>query len=122
MTKNNYIGFKAWDLGFDAHMTFIYTGKMSEDEISLTKKLLHERGEVKALAIRNKIDMFGYGRVPVVTLWVTPALKQFRRELIAKGVPNPSKYKWNPHITLKLNHDDTITIPKYIKLTDLDIY
>lgn len=117
-----YVGLKALGMGFDAHLTLVYLGKIDFDTECRVKMIIEDIGPVTMPVIRDKIRMFGYGKVPVVTVIYPEELVYLREQLVDMGVPNPSDYSWNPHITIKLDHLSDIIIPKTIVLTNLGLY
>lgn len=124
----NYIGLQAVGMGFDAHMTLLYTGLLSPVQEAKVQGILTSLGprlKYKVFGMERKsIEMFGPNYdTPVITLHMREDLKDIRNELIAKGIPAPSEFtEWNPHITLKLNHPHTIEIPAIIRLVGLGLY
>lgn len=124
----SYIGLQAVGMGFDAHMTLLYTGYLSpvqEDKVERILSSLGPRLKYKVFNMERKsIKMFGPNHdIPVVTMHIREDLEEIREKLIKKGVPAPSDFeKFNPHITLKLNHPYTIEIPARIRLVGLGLY
>ncbi len=121
----SYIGLKAWDMGFDAHLTLIYTGKMSADREARTRFEMER--VTKGLnytfqALRRNIQMFGpLYNIPVLTVQPDQGLLILMKQL-QLHIPSKSQYKWNPHITLNLDSSETINLPHIIKLDRLNIY
>jgi 2'-5' RNA ligase len=126
MTKRlTYIGFKALGMGFDAHLTVIYTGRMNPEKEDKVRQLLDKvpMRDHYCDVQRKRIALFGPTlTTPVVLVEVPGSLLTVRDKLIEAGVPNPSQYKWNPHITLDIKTPGTITIPSTIILSNFDLY
>lgn len=124
----NYIGLRATNMGFDAHMTLLYTGHLSPvQELKVQRALdwIDSRLKYQVFNMdRKSIEMFGPNKdIPVLTLYPKDDLNEIRESLIGKGVPAPSAFaEFNPHITLKLNHNYTIEIPPRIRLVGLGLY
>lgn len=128
----NYIGFKALDMGFDAHLTMLYTGDLSFDQVrdiefALEHMSLKYNGD---WVERKALDLFGpidsdtlRATTPVVVVNVSENLKMLREILIDMEFPNPSEYPWNPHISLDFSSGmHTIKIPPMIRITNLGLY
>lgn len=121
----NYIGFKAWGLGFDAHMTLLYTGDLSpEDEKTVENTISRAvNSSFYSVATRQYLDLFGPDlNVPVLRVSVMDELLALREHFIAAGVPNPSEYHYNPHISLQFIENQPLVIPAYIRLSHLGLY
>lgn len=117
----NYIGYKAEGMGFDAHLTLLYTGDLDSPLLlKYAESLVDRYGHTDGLeVIRDEIIMFGTN--PVVLLEVPLMLTEIHN-LFVKHWPVVHSNAWRPHITIKYNHDDTILIPKRIRLHSLGVY
>lgn len=121
----NYIGFKAWGLGYDAHLTLIYTGDLSDQQVTELRTLLLKTvpSTFYSLAKRLEFAMFGPKHdVPVIKVECIEEVIILRESLLSYGVPNPSEWGWNPHITLQLTPEQPLVIPSIFKLSHLDVY
>ena len=120
-----YIGLKAQNMGFDAHLTVFYLGRnMNKEEVELVKALLFQIGTVDIVVERSKIEMFSKD-TPVVTVKSIPVLGDLymlRKAIEQSGFVSPSQYPFNPHISLRLNNGNDIHIPRFIKLNQLGLY
>ena len=126
--SKSYIGFKAMDMGFDAHVTMLYLGKLTPQEEAhcdsilslLTLKLMNNWAN--NWAMRDELKMFGPNNdIPVVTLEKSDYLSSIRSTL-ELTFNSPSEYGFNPHITLDLNGMHTIRIPTAIRLVQFGLY
>lgn len=125
--RGNYVGFKAMDMGFDAHLTIAYYGKLTEgEELRIKNFISHPLWYGPVYVVRDKLDLFGaWKSTPVLRVGVPDIIYQFHDELLAAI---PSEYHkddslpWTPHITLKFDKADIIHIPKVIQLNYLGIY
>lgn len=126
--KKNYVGFKAWDMGFDAHLTVLFTGELEPQKELILQDILHEIGPQTNYVYPHKIALFGPDNdIPVLRVQANESLFLLREQLIKWGVPNKSDYDFTPHITLKLPHRgeplfQTLHIPTIIKLSNLGYY
>lgn len=121
--RPSYVGFKALDMGFDAHLTVCYFGKDVAEETLLNIRQIVENPIWQGFLYvkREDIKLFGPdGEVPVVTVWVPIELKMLRKELEQFSISQFTE--WNPHISLVLDGPETIQIPEWIKLVDLGVY
>lgn len=120
-----YVGLKANNMGFDAHLTVHYLGKTPEGVEDTYFKEVEEyvesRKNFSTRVFRTGIKLFGYRNIPVMTVSVLPELA-FMKEDLEKMIPSASEYKWNPHITLKLKEMNTIMLPPMVSLDRLAIY
>ena len=123
MLGYSYVGFKAWDMGFDAHLTVCYFGPSATvDTICEIDEIIKQpKWQGPAWVQRDSLALFGpYENVPVLRVTVQPELLELREELERFSV---SKFlKWNPHITLDLDRPDVLHLPARIKLDDLGVY
>ncbi len=119
----NYIGLKAKGLGFDAHLTLMYTGDLTDEQEEHIEWLIQPYVR-EYDCFRHRIEMFGPNHdIPVVTVNPEPAIWGLRNLLeMSHAIPNPSTLIWTPHITLKWEDPVTLHIPNRIKLTNLDLY
>lgn len=120
-----YIGYKAHDIGFDAHLTVLFMGLEEIDareQIAIQQELT-EHFKSTEVVFRKDIQMFGpENDIPVLTIHPTVAMINLRIHL-ANKYGNKSQFKeWNPHITLDFDHTETIHLPWSIRLTDLGVY
>lgn len=123
----NYIGLQATGMGYDAHMTLLYTGNLTDSAEARVQRILDSLGtrlKYRVFSLdRKSIEMYGPNKdIPVLTLHMHKDLQRIREQLIGKGVPSPSEFGFNPHITLKLNHHYTVEIPPKIRLVGLGLY
>lgn len=125
---DNYIGWIANDMDFDAHCTFIYTGPLDtkdKADVNYRVESLKNNIDMRVTAVPIGYAMFGpeYD-IPVLRLKIQGenALREIRKTLIKNGVPDPSEFGWNPHITLRLPTESTIHIPPLIKLTSFGLH
>lgn len=111
-------------MGFDAHMTLLFTGDLTKTKEYFIRGYLEkfDRHDAVYEVERKCISMFGEGNIPVVEIIPTNFLSGLRLHMIESKFPNPSEFGFNPHITLKLDHDEDIHIPRIIELTHLDLY
>lgn len=125
-TNKDYIGFKAWGLGFDAHLTMVYTGPLVEEQVIEIREILLRSvpSTFYSLAKRDEITMFGENNeIPVVLVDPHDEVRSLREVLTENPlIPNPSQWMWNPHITLKFIENQPLVIPSLIKLSHLDVY
>lgn len=121
-----YIGFKAWGLGFDAHLTMVYTGPLVKEQVEEIREFLLKNvsSTFWSIARRDGIAMFGEDSdIPVVLVTPNDEIMAIREMLISNYlIPNPSQWDWNPHITLKFPSSQPVVIPSIIKLAHLDVY
>lgn len=125
VSDKTYIGFKAMNMGFDAHMTVLYLGQITKLQEQLALKFLEDYKHLKNTPVeRVGFDMFGPNYdLPVLRVGVPLELWRFREALENHSyLPNPSSYDWNPHITLKTKDVGTITIHPTIRLAQLGLY
>jgi hypothetical protein len=123
MKRKTYIGLQAWDMGFDAHLTLIYTGKVNPAMEHRIQEIIYRRGGVFHFANRKEIAMLGPNRdTPVLLVEPDDHMWHLRKALLREGAPNRSQFHWTPHITLKLDGPYEVRIPKVIKLTNLGFY
>lgn len=125
MGSFKYIGLKTHDLGFDAHLTLLYTGIMDEEQTQIANDILDTYGKQSYFVLRDRVDLFGPRNNTPVLRVVPPNLDllDLRMTLIEKGVPNASSFNnWNPHITLDFEHSGPIHLPALIWLSDLGIH
>lgn len=121
----NYIGFKAWGFGFDAHLTLLYTGNLTSDEEETVEKLISRavNSSFYSVATRLSIDMFGPEfNVPVVRVNVLDEVLAIREYFISEGVPNPSEFPFNPHVSLEFTENQPLVIPSHFRLSRLGLY
>lgn len=110
-------------MGFDAHLTLIFTGEMEPEEESLVKEIVYEASYKSYMVERKEIAMFGPEKnIPVIKVLDNLDLHSLRERLLQRGVRSASEYSWNPHITLRLDHAQTLRIPRFITLGELDLY
>lgn len=123
VSDKTYVAFKALDMGFDAHMTVIYLGKISVLQERLAQTIIDEFPYLYQVG-RNNIEMFGPNNdIPVVTVIPPVGIWKLRKKLEQYSyLPNPSEYAWNPHITLDAKPNQVIIIPPAIRLTMLGLY
>lgn len=121
LTVNDYIGLHANDMGFDAHLTIMYFGTLDKDRFEYTMDVLKNIEPTIFFATRTGIKSFGKKlSVPVVTVkFEDTSMNSFLRYLDEWDITSNSEHSWNPHITIKLDHSETIMIPEYIKLSNL---
>lgn len=121
---NTYIGFKAEGMGFDAHLTVLYTGPLDKDRTDAVKSILSTFAPINIWVERKGIELFGpENNIPVVTVYTSETLINLRQKLLDYGIPNASKFKeWNPHITLAVDPNKIIKIPAAIRLVNLGFY
>ena len=128
MKTKNYIGFKAWDMGFNAHLTLVYTGEVGPQQELIIKDILHEIGEQTHYVYPHKLALFGPDNdIPVLRVRADESLFLLREQLIKWGVPNKADYDFVPHITLQLPQtrvpsNEKLIIPIVIRLANLDFY
>lgn len=118
---SSYVGVKAFGMGFDAHLTVYYFGdERDPDEVeAFIVNDIHKQREY--YAVRKEIAMFGYNHdIPVALVIPGPYLSKLQRKIV-HHFGQVSEFDWNPHITLKLDHNDVI-IPKIITLGQLGVY
>lgn len=123
--RPTYIGLKAGDMGFDAHLTLLYLGKLNPEKEAKARHALSQIGRQEFLVARKGIRLFGADfDIPVVLVEdITDNLKKLRKRLERTyGLVSRSEYGFNPHITLKLDHYQTVNIPMTIKLDQLGLY
>lgn len=117
-----YVGFKALDMGFDAHLTVCYFGPdATEKDLSEIQNILDAPMWSEPIwVVRKDIALFGPDNdVPVLRVTTPAILGALHMELADYSV---SEYTWNPHITLDIDGADDIHIPVAIKLDHLGIY
>lgn len=116
-----YIGYKAEDMGFDAHMTIMWLGKLDKERSDYVKSLLKDWPYHNAVVEPIKITNF-YS-TPVVRVKVPEEILSLLRYLNAHGVESASEFPFNPHISLYLPGDgSTLKIPGKIILSELGLY
>ncbi len=119
----NYIGLKANGMGFDAHLTVMYTGDLEPDQESHVENILSTLGSPAFYVERDSIVMFGpNNNIPVLKVTPTLAMWNLRKILDSSHIPSPSEFPWNPHITLEFEPDSTLEIPPVIHLNQLGLY
>jgi 2'-5' RNA ligase len=121
--RPTYIGLRAWDMGFDAHLTVLYTGPLDKEREDYVRQVIYDIGPANFLVFRRGIEIFA-GDIPVVTVTPHEGALFLLREMLEQeyGIISPSTFPFNPHISLKLNELNTIHIPKVIKLDKLGLY
>jgi 2'-5' RNA ligase len=127
--KVSYLGFKALDMGFDAHLTVLYLGNITHEQEKLDSVATFLEGfrqefhDSSSYVIRNDIQMFGPNKdIPVVRV-IPNKQMWYWRKLAESMLWNASEFKeWNPHITIDLNAPSNIILPKVIKVTDFGLY
>lgn len=120
-----YIGMKAQDLGFDAHLTVRYLGQLDKERQHYVKDILSNIKTSDIYVERKALAMFGPKKnLPVVKVrLLNPDLTWVQQTLDKYGIASASDYAWNPHISIKLERvRGTLHIPKIIRLTDLNLY
>lgn len=120
----NYIGYKALGMGFDAHLTLLYTGNLEEDQAKSIEEFLLtiDPSLNHFMGVRQEIKMFGPNNdIPVVTVMVPDYIHKLRETLIKAEIPNPSEFSWNPHVTLDLSVY-SIRLPLGMTFDDLGLY
>jgi hypothetical protein len=127
MAKKNYVGLQAVNMGFEAHLTLIYTGDLSPHKEALYEEIIDSLGKRIRYHVfnldRNNIEMFGPNHdIPVLRLNMSANLNDLRNELIDRGIRNVSEYSFNPHISLKLDNHYTVEIPPRVRLVGLGLY
>lgn len=119
----SYVGLKAKDMGFDAHLTVVYFGPNADKrKITEIHKIISDPIYSGKLWVkRTGIELFGVNRtIPVLLVDVPDELLKLREILEPFS---SSQYKdWNPHITLRIKSQTEIRIPYFIELTDLGVY
>lgn len=105
MTFKNYVGLKTLNLGFDGHLTVLYTGDLDSDRASAAEWLVEEwllkHSIERFYAIPTEPDLFGPNNdIPVIIVQPSPAILDLREYLLSQGLPNPSEFPWTPHITI----------------------
>lgn len=118
----SYVGFKAWDMGFDAHMTVCYFGdEATEETLAKIQKIVEDPyWQGPAFATRKGFELFGPDNdIPVATLSVPVGMHHLREELQQFSVSQFTD--WKPHITLDLEAPE-IRIPQVIRLDFLGVY
>ncbi len=119
-----YIGMKAWDMGFDAHLTIMYLGPMSYNERNtarwLTDIMRDKYREVYVL--RNKIEIFAENTPVITVVEHENSLTRLRKWFEEEGLVSPSTFPFNPHISLNLDVPSTLHLPPQIKLSNLNLY
>lgn len=116
-----YVGMKACNMGFDAHLTVHYINGIEQELENKIEDYLNERKNFATKVFRTGIKLFGYRNIPVMTVSVLPELAYLKEDL-EKIVPSKSDYDWNPHITIKLKEMNTITLHPVTTLDRLAIY
>jgi hypothetical protein len=126
--QDNYIGFIASHMGFDAHLTVMYTGPLSDEQKASIGIFLSNITTTEfVVCSRWEIAMFGPdNNIPVLRVIPTPYLWYLRRQIEKnEEIPKPSAFTdWNPHITLPdfgLYHKD-IVLPSTIQLEGFGIH
>lgn len=122
MMKKAYIGLRAWDMGFDAHLTVAFLGDIDQErEFYIREKIAQHRWDQRIFYVaRKKIELFGPNNdIPVITVAVPLSLRGLVEEMAHMGIEQNSEWPWNPHISLKLEDTDTIHIPVVIRLDKL---
>lgn len=125
VSDKTYVALKADGMGFDAHMTVIYLGQISKLQERLASQVLEYYQRLSYYYVeRLNITCFGDNNdIPVLRVRPPVGLWDLRTELKQHCyLPNPNKYEWSPHITLKLDHDYPVIIPPIIRLYDLGLY
>lgn len=118
----SYVGFKAYDMGFDAHLTVCYFGDKASGETvaSINKILANPKWQGPAYVARKGLDFFGPNNdIAVLKVAAPMYMWELRSELEQFSA---SEWGWNPHITLELNGPETICLPAVIKLDKLGVY
>lgn len=125
-SEKNYIGFKAWGFGYDAHLTMVYTGPLTEDQVQEIRRVLlaSVSSSYFSLAKRMEIAMFGPNQdLPVLIVDPHEEIHVLREVLSEHpSIPNSSEFSWNPHVTLKFQEMQPLVVPPVIKLSHLDVY
>lgn len=127
--RPTYIGLKASDMGFDAHLTVMYLGKMNSEKETKVRDVIHRIGRQEFLVARKGIRFFGeMFNIPVVLVEDVDESARYSLATLRKRLEHPyglkskSEYPFNPHITLKFDHYNTVNIPLTIKLDRLGLY
>lgn len=130
--EKTYVGLKAQGMGFDAHLTVHYCGNLTSTQERYIRFLLNEwDGPREFTVVPSHIKMFGKNDFPVPVVVVsrfTTDPENSGRSLIDlnnflhDNFPSPSKFRWEPHITLKIPFRQDLHIPHEIRLTELDLY
>lgn len=116
-----YVGLKALNMGFDAHLTVHYVDGVGAETLDKVAEYIDSRKNFATKVFRTGIKLFGYRNIPVMTVSILPELQRIKDDL-SEIVESQSEYKWNPHVTLKLKQANTITLPPEVPLVRLDIY
>jgi 2'-5' RNA ligase len=128
ISDKTYVGLKAQGMGFDAHLTVHCLGKISILQERLAVTVINNWLDFSNgiyFVERMGIELFGpVNDIPVVKVGlINDDLFELNRKFKQHSyLPDPSEFEWNPHITLNLKSNETIRIPKIIKLTDLGLY
>lgn len=112
-------------MGFNAHLTLIYTGDLTKEKASEIEELLLtvDPGFHHFMGVRQEIKMFGsHNSIPVVTVMVPNQIIELRKYLLNNGIPSPSEFDWTPHVTLDLETSSTIRLPLGMMFDELGIY
>lgn len=120
---NYWLEFKAWDMGFDAHLTLHWMGKCEGTQTFPIRKWLAETqvGTYTTYVKPTGIEIFGSdNEVAVVTVDTFPDITEMKNQ-VEELFPSPSEFSFRPHITLKGIGFNSITIPPIIKLSGLTI-
>jgi hypothetical protein len=135
MTIKNYLGFKAYDMGYDAHLTLLYLGDMDDQGNREDRRRLNEVHEwiyrnimrLSGDAFVSRVDFAMLGpnnNIPVLKVAPPPELWTWRMKAI-KDLWNGSEFNnWSPHITLPNleTFQEKITLPNPIRLGNFGLY
>lgn len=128
-SNKTYVGLKANNMGFDAHLTVFYLGEITKLQETLAERVLedfdHNYHDQEFYAHRTGIKLFGPNNdIPVMTVDPASGALPRLREMLEQHsyLPNPSEFDWNPHITIKLRYGTPIILPSLIMLTSLGLY
>lgn len=121
---HSYIGFQLPEISDKAHLTLLYLGEdVAKNRLALATEFVTPFIFDSWLAKRHSIDMFGPNKnVPVLRVSVSQGLQNLRVDLV-EALGNVSEFKdWQPHITLHLDSEYTIHLPREIQLDDLGVF
>lgn len=128
-SNKTYVGLKANNMGFDAHLTVFYLGEITQVQEQLARRVLEDFDYSYPNQIfyveRENISMFGPNNdIPVLTVMPMSGALERLRDMFADHayLPNPSEFDWNPHITIKFKYGAPIILPGLIELTNLGLY
>jgi 2'-5' RNA ligase len=125
MKDRYYLGLKAWDMGYDAHLTVHYLGELSQEDKTRIAIWIdkHQLTNYHFHVARDSIAMFGpKNNIPVLKLrMINDELTKLQQEC-EQIWGKVSDYPWNPHITLKFIPGQTIHIPELIRLSGFNLY